>query len=141
MSRENLELVRSIYAAWEGGDFAVAEWADPEIEYVGMDGPDPESVKGLAEMARSFRTWLSTWEEFRLEATEYRELDPERVLVLDRSSEDVNRPSSDRVRRCSDRRSGRGLCLADDQQRPASRTTDENPAFSLLTGGRLPSRG
>jgi ketosteroid isomerase-like protein len=51
-----------------------------------MDGPDPESVKGLAAMARSFRTWLSTWEEFRLEAIEYRELDPERVLVLDRSS-------------------------------------------------------
>jgi len=86
MSRENLELVRSIYAAWEDGDFSLAEWADPEIEYVGVDGPDPESVKGLAAMARSFRTWLSTWQEFRLEATEYRVLDSERVLVLDRSS-------------------------------------------------------
>jgi ketosteroid isomerase-like protein len=86
MPPENLELVRSIYAAWEDGDFALAEWADPEIEYVGIDGPDPESVKGLAEMARSFRAWLSTWEEFRLEAIEYRELDPGRVLVLDRSS-------------------------------------------------------
>jgi ketosteroid isomerase-like protein len=86
MSRENLELIRSIYAAWDSGDFTLAEWADPEIEYVGVDGPDPESVKGLAAMARSFRTWLSTWEEFRLEAIEYRELDPERVLVLDRSS-------------------------------------------------------
>jgi ketosteroid isomerase-like protein len=86
MSRDNLELVRSIYAAWEDGDFALAEWADPEIEYVGIDGPDPESVKGLAEMARSFRAWQSTWEEFRLEAIEYRELDPGRVLVLDRSS-------------------------------------------------------
>src|SRR4051812_22176249 len=51
-----------------------------------MDGPDPGSWKGLAEMASSFRTLLSPWEEFRLEAIEYRELDPERVLVLDRSS-------------------------------------------------------
>jgi ketosteroid isomerase-like protein len=86
MSRENLELVRSIYAAWEGGDFTLAEWADPEIEYVAVDGPDPGTWKGLTEMARNFRSWLSTWEEFRLEASEYRELDPERVLVLDRLS-------------------------------------------------------
>lgn len=86
MSRENVDLVRSIYAAWEGGDFTSAEWADPEIEYVQSDGPDPGTWKGPAEMARQFRTWLSTWEEFRLEADEYRELDPERVLVLDRLS-------------------------------------------------------
>ena len=83
MSRENVDLVRSIYAAWQSGDFTLAEWADPEIEYVGVDGPDPGGVKGRAEMARSFRSWLSTWEDFRLEADEYRELDPERVLVFD----------------------------------------------------------
>ena len=86
MSQENVDLVRSIYAAWEGGDFTLAEWADPEIEYVGLDGPDPATLKGPAEMARHFRTWLSAWEEFRLEADEYRELDSERVLVLDRVS-------------------------------------------------------
>ena len=86
MSQDNVDLVRSIYAAWEGGDFSLAEWADPEIEYVVSDGPDPVTCKGPAEMARQFRTWVSTWEEFRLEADEYRELDPERVLVLDRLS-------------------------------------------------------
>ena len=37
MSRENVDLVRSIYSAWEAGDFALAEWADPEIEYVQAD--------------------------------------------------------------------------------------------------------
>jgi ketosteroid isomerase-like protein len=86
MSQENVELVRSIYAAWERGEFGAAEWAHPEIEYVFVDGPDPGSSTGLAEMAKHFRNWLSTWEQFRLAADEYRELDTERVLVLDRFS-------------------------------------------------------
>jgi len=83
MSRENVELVRSIYAAWERGDFSSAEWAHPEIEYVSADGPEPGVVLGKAGIAKDFREWLSTWEEFRLEAVEYRALDTERVLVLD----------------------------------------------------------
>src|SRR4051794_29624948 len=86
MSHENVELVRSIYAAWEGGDFSSAEWAHPEIEYVGADGPTPGVTSGKAGMAGGFRDWLSAWEEFRLAADEYRELDSDRVLVLDRFS-------------------------------------------------------
>ena len=82
MSQENVEVVRSIYAAWERGDFTSAEWAHPEIEYVGADGPAPGGSTGLAGMAEAFRDWLSTWEEWRVEAEEYRELDGERVLVL-----------------------------------------------------------
>jgi ketosteroid isomerase-like protein len=83
MSRENVELVRSIYAAWERGDFSSADWAHPEIEFVSADGPAPGVVSGKAGIAKDFREWLSTWEEFRLEAVEYRALDTERVLALD----------------------------------------------------------
>ena len=79
---ENLDLVRSIYAAWERGDYSSAEWADPEIEYVFVDGPSPSSWTGLAEMANALRDILSAWEGLRLEAEEYRDLDGERVLVL-----------------------------------------------------------
>jgi ketosteroid isomerase-like protein len=78
----NLDLVRSIYAAWERGDFGSTEWAHPEIEYVYADGPEPGRWTGLAEMAEAWRTRLSTLEDFRFVVDEYREIDNERVLVL-----------------------------------------------------------
>ncbi len=80
---KNVDLVRSIYADWERGQFDSADWAHPEIEYVSADGPDPGAWTGLAEMAESFRAWLSLWKEFRLTADEYRPLGPESVIVLD----------------------------------------------------------
>jgi ketosteroid isomerase-like protein len=80
----NLDLVRSIYAAWERGDFSQVEWANPDIEYEYADGPSPGRWKGLDGMAEGFREWLSSWEDFRLAVDEYRELDGERVIVLDR---------------------------------------------------------
>ena len=78
----NLDLVRSIYAAWERGDFSSAEWADPEIEYTYADGPDPSSATGLDRMGESFRDYLSAWEGWGVAADEYRQLDDERVVVL-----------------------------------------------------------
>ena len=78
----NLELVRSIYPAWKQGDFSSVEWAHPEIEFSFVGGPAPGNWKGLVGMADGFRDFVSAWEEFRVEADEYRELDDERVLVL-----------------------------------------------------------
>jgi ketosteroid isomerase-like protein len=82
MASANLELVRSIIATWERGDYRSAEWAHPEIEFVAADGPAPDSWTGLEGLAAGWREALRGWEEFRFEAQEYRELDDERVLVL-----------------------------------------------------------
>jgi ketosteroid isomerase-like protein len=81
MGSANLELVRSIFAAWEKGDYGSVEWAHPEIEYRVADGPSPDTQKGLAAMALAYRGFLSTWQDFRSEPEEYRELDEERILV------------------------------------------------------------
>lgn len=82
MASANVDLVRSIYAARERGDFSSNEWADPEIEFVMADGPTPGRWHGLAGLAEVMRDWMSAWHGFRGEADEYRELDDERVLVL-----------------------------------------------------------
>ena len=78
---ENLDLVRSIFADWERGDYRSADWADPEIEFVVADGPAPDTWKGLAGMATGFRDTLNAWEDLRDVVEEYREIDQERVVV------------------------------------------------------------
>jgi ketosteroid isomerase-like protein len=83
---ENLELVRSIHAEWERGDYESTEWAHPDIEYVISDGPSPGTWTGLAGMAEGWRGFLSAWSGFRGDADEYRVLDDDRVLVLNQFS-------------------------------------------------------
>jgi SAM-dependent methyltransferase len=82
MASANVELVRSIFSAWERGDWSSAEWADPDIEFVRVDGPAPGSWRGFAEVAGGVREMLSAWDDFHLAADEYREFDGGRVLAL-----------------------------------------------------------
>ena len=78
----NLDLVRSISAAWQRGDYSSTEWADPAIEFVIADGPEPGSSAGLSSLAPELEDFRNAWQEYHSEALEYRELDDERVLVL-----------------------------------------------------------
>jgi ketosteroid isomerase-like protein len=81
---KNLDLVRSIFAAWQRGDFSSADWAHSEIEYVWADGPAPGRWTGITGMADAARGIFDAWEDYRVEAVEYRELDDDRVLVFTR---------------------------------------------------------
>ena len=82
MPTSNLDLVGSIYPAWERGDWSSVEWAHPDIEFVVADGPGQARVAGVDALGPAWREFLDTWEEWRVQAEEYRVLDDERVLVL-----------------------------------------------------------
>jgi ketosteroid isomerase-like protein len=84
MASANLDLARSIYATWERGDFSSVAWADPEIEFEIVGGPDPGNWTGVAGMAEGWRQWLGAWHDYIAEPDEYRELDGEHVLVFGR---------------------------------------------------------
>ena len=78
----NLDLVRAILAAHERGDYSSADWADPDIEYVIADGPEPVVCRGRAAMAKAWGDVLSAYIDHRMVVEEIREIDEERVLVL-----------------------------------------------------------
>jgi ketosteroid isomerase-like protein len=82
MGSAPLEIVRSLYAGWERGSFSSADWAHPDIEFERVGGPAAGSWKGLAAMAKAWRNLLGAWEDVRIEADEFRQLDDERVLVF-----------------------------------------------------------
>jgi hypothetical protein len=56
MASANLDLVSSLDAARERGDWRSVEWAHPEIEFVITDGPSPGAWRGVAEMLAQVQT-------------------------------------------------------------------------------------
>jgi hypothetical protein len=79
---ENLDLVRSILAEWERGDFSEPERAHPEIEYVVADGPAAGRWTGRDGMPEGARAVFDAWDGFRADVEDLRELGADRVLVL-----------------------------------------------------------
>jgi hypothetical protein len=81
MPSANVGLVRSIYKAWEYGDWLSVEWAHPELRYAYADGPSPGEWRGIEGMTEGFRDFLCAWEDWGVVADGYMDLDGERVLV------------------------------------------------------------
>jgi ketosteroid isomerase-like protein len=99
----NLDLVRSIYADWERGDYSDVDWAHPEIEFEWVGGLGG-SWTGVAGMAEGWRDVLSTFDGWHTVPDEFRELDDERVLVLVRGAgrgKSSGAPINTTERRCS----------------------------------------
>jgi ketosteroid isomerase-like protein len=87
MSQENVEVVRSMFAAYRAGDVeSVIDTADADIELRPgiVGGPEGTVYRG----SEGFRAFLedidSAWEQFRIETQEFRDLG-ETVLVLGRT--------------------------------------------------------
>ena len=83
---ENVDLVRSIYTSWARGTFGATDWADTEIDFEIVGGPDPGHWHGIPGMTEGWQGWLAAWDSYSAEADEFRELNDGRVLVLGRMS-------------------------------------------------------
>jgi ketosteroid isomerase-like protein len=84
MSRENVELVRSLFAAFATRDLdAAARVLHPEIEIHPsiVGGPEGITYRGLDGNRKFWAEIDATWTEFRIEPREFRDLG-EQVLVL-----------------------------------------------------------
>jgi ketosteroid isomerase-like protein len=80
VSQENVEVARGIYRSWAKGDFSSVAWADPDMGFV-LSGPDWQVHRGVQGMSRAWGEWLQAWDEFRVVAREFIDLD-DAVLVL-----------------------------------------------------------
>jgi ketosteroid isomerase-like protein len=79
---KNLDLVRSIYPAWEQGDFSDARWADASIEFSIADGPEPREASGQPAMAAAMGASINAWDRWRVQPEQFVVLDDGRILVL-----------------------------------------------------------
>jgi uncharacterized protein len=84
MSRENVEIVRLMIAAFVEDDYErLVELFDPQIEYdVSRTSPDSRVAHGHEEVAEVIEQWLATWDDHRLELVELIDAGDERVVAL-----------------------------------------------------------
>lgn len=71
MSRENVEIIRSVYGRWAEGDFRERGVFDPLIVFVmGADFPESGAYLGLERVAEYMKGFLEPWERITIRAEE-----------------------------------------------------------------------
>jgi ketosteroid isomerase-like protein len=87
MSQENVEVVRRLYEFWARGDFrSGVEVFDPDVEFE-MDSTvhtTPVKVRGLAEMAKTWRENLSGFGDLRVGEIDRLVENGDQVIVFSR---------------------------------------------------------
>jgi ketosteroid isomerase-like protein len=82
MSRENVELVERVYEAFSRGDAAAAlSYFDPSVVMDASHRVDGRIGHGHQELTAILIEWLGTWDRWREEIEETRDLG-DRVLVI-----------------------------------------------------------
>ena len=82
MSRENVETIRQMLAAWTAGRFDEAlDYFDPELVWEQTVQPEGWVTHGTDEMQQALRTWLGTWTGYSATFEEYIDAG-ERVIVV-----------------------------------------------------------
>ena len=83
MSQENVEIVRQMYSAFHGGDVdgALSHFDPNVLVDASKARPDIAVGKGREHVNAVVTSWVATWEEWREEIEEMRDLGS-RVLVL-----------------------------------------------------------
>ena len=79
----NLDLVRSIYADWERGDFTSARWAlHPEIEWIiAREHPDARTLIGRDAVTEYRREWQKTMPDMRLDLDRILDIEDKVVTI------------------------------------------------------------
>ena len=82
MSQENVEIVRRAYETWNARDVeALAELADPDLEWIPDSRVGQGPIRGRGNMIRFFMEQADVFEEFRVEPERFWGID-DKVLVF-----------------------------------------------------------
>jgi ketosteroid isomerase-like protein len=70
MSEENVEIVRAIYDAWQGGDFSAGGAdLDPHVTFIVRPSfPEPGVFHGPDGVRQYMSRFLASWERYTIEA-------------------------------------------------------------------------
>jgi len=87
VSQENVEVVRRMLQAFaEGGLDAMAEFADPDINWRAAEGAidDVGEMHGRVAVRGYLQDWIDTFDDFSVVVEELRDVGDDRVLAIQR---------------------------------------------------------